>query len=543
MISVVLLPLLLSTALPTPAATSPSADGTGAGAAPPVQVSLDHRTFERGDRARVTVRVRDDGYLVVLHLDPDGLVRVLFPLDPGDDNFVRGGQGYEIIGRGDREAFTIEASSGTGTVYAAWSREPFRFDDFVRGDHWDYRVITDQALPRDAEAGFTSLVQQMSGGHFDYDLVTYEVRRLVASAAYDPFYDRPGWCFRIVYDPLCHYHYHPFHSSFALSVNLVFGSPFRHFYGYARFYDPFFYDPFYYDPVVYDPFFYDPFYYHRYRYRVFYPVRPVVVFRQPRYVVYVPPSRYQWKGAPGGSGVGGGAGIQYRPRYAYAMDNGRPSTPIARGVTYRRPEVAAGSVARHVPVATARGATGRSVPVRTPERDTRAAPAGNARLRTPPRRVDAGTAVKEPARATPSERSRIRNEPRRFDRADRPLLRAEPRDVPRRDVPSRAESREGLRRVEPRAAPARPRDDGPTRAQPRPAPPPRVERYDPPPRVSPRSAPRQPVERAPAARPRPMPAPRRVEPRRAEPRVAPRTAPSRSAPSRPSVGHRGRRPS
>ena len=39
--------------------------------------------YDRGDRARVNVRVRDDGYVVVLHTDADGRVRVLFPVDPG----------------------------------------------------------------------------------------------------------------------------------------------------------------------------------------------------------------------------------------------------------------------------------------------------------------------------------------------------------------------------------------------------------------------------------------------------------------------------
>ena len=71
------------------------------------RVTLNHQTYNRGDRARVTVRVRDDGYVVVLHEDADGHVRVLFPVDPGDDNFLKGGQEYEIRGRGDREAFQV----------------------------------------------------------------------------------------------------------------------------------------------------------------------------------------------------------------------------------------------------------------------------------------------------------------------------------------------------------------------------------------------------------------------------------------------------
>src|SRR5881397_2420007 len=52
--------------------------------------------FVRGDHARVQLQIAEDGYLVVLRADADGRVRVLFPLDPGDDDFVRGGRTFEL---------------------------------------------------------------------------------------------------------------------------------------------------------------------------------------------------------------------------------------------------------------------------------------------------------------------------------------------------------------------------------------------------------------------------------------------------------------
>src|SRR5690606_28475634 len=107
MFSAALLYLMLPLAAPLPAA-SPSVGATRASAAEPsVRISLDRRDYEPGDRARVTVSGRDDGYLLVLRLSPDGYMRVLFPVDPGDDNFVRGNGSYEIRGRGGREAFTV----------------------------------------------------------------------------------------------------------------------------------------------------------------------------------------------------------------------------------------------------------------------------------------------------------------------------------------------------------------------------------------------------------------------------------------------------
>src|SRR5216117_705485 len=109
---------------------------------PPIKVSLNQDNyFQRGDRARVKVRTAEDGYVVVLRADAEGRVRVLFPLDPTADDFVRGGHTLEVRGRGDREAFSIDEREGTGVVLAARSVAPFKFDEFVRGDHWDYRVL------------------------------------------------------------------------------------------------------------------------------------------------------------------------------------------------------------------------------------------------------------------------------------------------------------------------------------------------------------------------------------------------------------------
>src|SRR5438093_13281409 len=95
---------LLASAPPDPASALRSDD-------PPIKVSLNQDNyFERGDRARVKVRTAEDGYVVVLRSDAQGRVRVLFPLDPTGDDFVRGGHTIELRGRGDREAFYVDDS-------------------------------------------------------------------------------------------------------------------------------------------------------------------------------------------------------------------------------------------------------------------------------------------------------------------------------------------------------------------------------------------------------------------------------------------------
>src|SRR5512145_1730900 len=130
---------------------------------PPIRVSLNSDgQYWRGDRARVEVRAARDGYVVVLRADAAGRVRVLFPLDPGDDAFIRGRKTFEVRGRGGREAFFVDESEGTGLVLAAWSADPLRFDEFVQGDHWDYRSLGAGAVADDPEAGLLEIAHRMA---------------------------------------------------------------------------------------------------------------------------------------------------------------------------------------------------------------------------------------------------------------------------------------------------------------------------------------------------------------------------------------------
>ena len=92
-----------------------------------VEVRLSRqRDLEFGDRIRVYVRTAEDGHLVVLHADPEGRIRVLFPLDPFDDDFVRSSRDYEIRDRGDRpERYGLHDESA-GRQLARARRRPRR---------------------------------------------------------------------------------------------------------------------------------------------------------------------------------------------------------------------------------------------------------------------------------------------------------------------------------------------------------------------------------------------------------------------------------
>lgn len=249
MISALLLPLLFTGASAQPAAATRDD--------PPIRLWISNdRRFLPGDRAKVQVRTEYDGYLIVLHVDPDGRLRVLFPLDPDKDDFVRGDKKYEVRGRGGREAFEADAT-GRGTVYAAVSRDPFHFDGFTLGDHWDYQALAPARLRDDPEPELNDLVHRMAQSSFDYDLLTYEVigRSAYASSYYGSMYN-DDWCTFSCGSPYFG------RSPYGLSIGLFYGRPYRRFY-----YDPYFYayDPFY-SPFFYDPYYYASAYYPRYGY-------------------------------------------------------------------------------------------------------------------------------------------------------------------------------------------------------------------------------------------------------------------------------------
>ncbi|MEP7064630.1 MAG: DUF4384 domain-containing protein [Gemmatimonadota bacterium] len=233
-----ILPLVLSVVTASVPAKAPTPAVTGA--EPAIRVKLNHQSYNRGDRARVTVRLRDDGYVLVLHQDADGHVRVLFPVDPGDDNFLKAGEEYEIRGRGDRNAFQV-TTAGSGTVYAAVSMDPYRLDDFVRNNHWEYgRLGDDSGSNRDAEASMTNLVEQMANGnHFDYDVTTYTAETRYASSgghAYIVSGSSYYGCMYGSWDPWCD-GYYPSPSYFSLSIG--FGG-FGGYYGYRGYGYPYY---------------------------------------------------------------------------------------------------------------------------------------------------------------------------------------------------------------------------------------------------------------------------------------------------------------
>lgn len=255
MITALLLPLLVSGSAVSGAV--PAQDD------PPIQLWISNdRRFLPGDRAKVQVRTEYDGYLIVFQVDPEGRLRVIFPADPDKDNFIRSDKKYEVRGRGGRDAFDVDAT-GRGAVYAAVSRDPFRFDGFTVSDHWDYRALAPARLREDPEPELNDLVHRMAQGSYDYDILSYDVISRSAyvsssSGYYGSLYD-DSWCSWSCAGP--------YFGGSSLTIGFFYGRPYRryyydpYYYAYAPFYNPFFYDPYYYGSAYYPRYVYPSRYY------------------------------------------------------------------------------------------------------------------------------------------------------------------------------------------------------------------------------------------------------------------------------------------
>ena len=178
--------LALSAMLVVPAGLAARSD-------PPVQLKLSDRMLARGQSEKIHVRTAADGYLVVLRTDTQGKVRMLYPLNPTDDDAVSGGQQIEIPGRGGRDAFSAFSGPGTGMVLAAWSDQPFNFDSFTTNGHWNRAGLVADTSGADAETAMLGIVDQMSAGPYKYDVMAYSVGNRTYHQGYAGWYNNPWW--------------------------------------------------------------------------------------------------------------------------------------------------------------------------------------------------------------------------------------------------------------------------------------------------------------------------------------------------------------
>ena len=158
----------------------------------PAPVTIDYRPrvevwtdrgdgpYARGQGVRIHFRADRDAFVTILRVDTDGRVRVLFPREPWEDNFARGGRDYEVQGGADRDAFYVDDYPGVGYIFAVAAGDPFVYDQIETSDHWDYRTIADGRVRGDPYVALTELAQRIvpdGYSDWDYDIAPYYVQQ------------------------------------------------------------------------------------------------------------------------------------------------------------------------------------------------------------------------------------------------------------------------------------------------------------------------------------------------------------------------------
>jgi hypothetical protein len=420
--------------------------------------------YTRGHGVRVYFRADQDGYVTLFRVDTDGRVRVLFPRDPWEDNFVRGGREYEALGSSSRDAFYIDDYPGVGYLFAVVAADPFEYAAIQSGNHWDYRTIADGRVRGDPYVALTDLAERIVPENYadwDYDIVPYYVEQ---------HYDYPRF---LCYD--CHA------------------------YASYSYWDPYWRSCVRFRIVVYD----DPYYY-PYRY-----------YRGGRHVVFVRPFRPQPRFVFKDRDGSGRDNFVTRERERPVNDDRRRTIsgrdPGVAGTTGLVPAPRDGP-RRERPTNSSELEDGRRRPGQVDRDDDRGGSDRGGSTSQPENRGDSrGRRVMPADRPETPSRGRSEDKDRGQQTWDRPpVVRSEPRETPRAEP--RSERRPETRsRVDPKREDSRPPE---SRAEPR-----RENARPPATRAEPRSEPRRENPSARQAPPRrDNPPSARAEPRRSEPR-------------------------
>lgn len=147
---------------------------------PRVSIHAQLTSFSDSRRVRGVFRLDDDAYVVVGHIDADGVLRIAFPGDPSDDGFVRGDRTYQtgefFAGFNSEYRFRARTSmlhysaasrdtydGGLGYVFVIASWRPMHFERFQTGNVWDSFELADENYMRDPRPAIHELATLLAG--------------------------------------------------------------------------------------------------------------------------------------------------------------------------------------------------------------------------------------------------------------------------------------------------------------------------------------------------------------------------------------------
>ena len=153
-------------------------------AGPRVSIHAEVANEADSRRVRGIFRVDDDAYVIVGHIDADGVLRIAFPSDPQDDGFVRANRSYQthefFAGFNAQYRFRARTSTiwntvaaqdaydgGFGYVFIIASWRPMRFDRFSDGYRWDTFDLVNDSYMNDPRPAIQELASRLAGDNGD----------------------------------------------------------------------------------------------------------------------------------------------------------------------------------------------------------------------------------------------------------------------------------------------------------------------------------------------------------------------------------------
>jgi hypothetical protein len=148
---------------------------------PRVSIFAEFTNAASSRRVRANFHLDDDAYVVVGHLDADGILRITFPTQPGDDGFVRGQHSYYtpefFAGFADQYRYRAQSAGlfrstqasydsydgGLGYVFIIASWRPMRFEQFSTNGNWDTFEVADADYMRDPRPAIYELASILAG--------------------------------------------------------------------------------------------------------------------------------------------------------------------------------------------------------------------------------------------------------------------------------------------------------------------------------------------------------------------------------------------
>ncbi len=158
-----------------------------------VQVWTNHRDGEyyEGDNITISFMANRDAFVVIYSIDTRGRVELLYPADPGDDNFVSGGVTYRLPSVNSNYDLKVTGPSGTENIQIIASRERIPIPDWYPNSG----ITTDEEDRSDfMEYINARYFVRYDGQRFAYDRAALYVNEW-EPVYYQPVYypDYPSW--------------------------------------------------------------------------------------------------------------------------------------------------------------------------------------------------------------------------------------------------------------------------------------------------------------------------------------------------------------